>query len=223
MLTERYTYVYVALMTCVVVASNILVQFPVQGTLGTMDLGDVLTWGAFTYPFAFLVTDLTNRHYGPSSARVVVAAGFVVGALCSAFAGTVSMALFGIELASSPQIALASGLAFLLGQLLDISVFNRLRRQTWWHAPLAGSMFGSILDTAIFFTLAFAPAFAVFAAVDSFANESTPIFGIMAVEAPRWISWALGDLSVKVLFALLLLLPYGALVTLLKPMPATKA
>jgi uncharacterized integral membrane protein (TIGR00697 family) len=219
MLTQRYTYVYVALMTLVVVASNVLVQFPVQGSIGTLDLADLLTWGAFTYPFAFLVTDLTNRQYGPRSARVVVAAGFVVGVLCSAFAGQISEAVTGIPLSASPQIAMASGLAFLLGQLLDISVFNRLRRQTWWHAPLAGSMLGSILDTVIFFSLAFAPAFAILAAVDGFANESSPILGIFAMEAPRWISWALGDLSVKVLAALVLLMPYGALMSTIKPMP----
>lgn len=205
MLTQRYTLVYVALMTLVVVASNFLVQFPVQGMLGSINLADLLTWGAFTYPFAFLVTDLTNRQYGPRIARLVVAAGFVVGVALSWYL-------------SQPRIAIASGSAFLLGQLLDISVFNRLRRQSWWHAPLAGSMLGSILDTVLFFSFAFAPAFSVLGPNDDFAIGMAPVLGVMTAEAPRWISWALGDLSVKVLFALVLLMPYGALMSVVKPM-----
>ena len=206
MLTQRYTLVYVALMTAVVVASNFLVQYPVQATLGAINLGDILTWGAFTYPFAFLVTDLTNRQYGPRNARIVVISGFIAGV-------ALSWSL------SQPRIAIASGLAFLLGQMLDISVFNRLRRQSWWQAPLAGSMLGSILDTVLFFSFAFAPAFSVFGPNDDFAIGLAPVLGVMTTEAPRWISWALGDLTVKVLFALMLLLPYGALMSMLKPMP----
>ena len=211
MLSKRYTLVYVALMTLVVVASNVLVQFPVQASLGAINLADLLTWGAFTYPFAFLVTDLTNRQYGPRIARLVVAAGFVVGVALSWYL-------------SQPRIAIASGSAFLLGQLLDISVFNRLRRQSWWQAPLAGSMLGSILDTALFFSFAFAPAFSVFGPNDDFATGLAPVLGVLTAEAPRWVSWALGDLSVKVLFALILLMPYGALMSVVKPMPdAVKA
>jgi uncharacterized PurR-regulated membrane protein YhhQ (DUF165 family) len=206
MLTQRYTLVYILLMTSVVVASNILVQYPVQGMLGAINLADVLTWGAFTYPFAFLVTDLTNRQFGPRYARLVVLAGFVVAVALSWYL-------------SQPRIAIASGSAFLFGQLLDISVFNRLRRQAWWRAPLVASMFGSILDTAMFFSFAFAPAFSVFGPNDAYAIEHAPILGVMTAEAPRWISWALGDLSVKVIAALVLLLPYGALMSTLKPMP----
>jgi uncharacterized PurR-regulated membrane protein YhhQ (DUF165 family) len=208
MLTQRYTLVYVALMTAVVVASNILVQFPVQGMLGAINLGDLLTWGAFTYPFAFLVTDLTNRQFGPRNARILVICGFVVAVVASWYL-------------SQPRIAIASGLAFLLGQLLDISVFNRLRRQSWWRAPLAGSMLGSILDTALFFSFAFAPAFSIFGPNDDFAIGMAPVLGVMTTEAPRWVSWALGDLGVKVLFALVLLMPYGALMSVIKPMPET--
>jgi uncharacterized PurR-regulated membrane protein YhhQ (DUF165 family) len=210
MLTQRYTLVYVLLMALVVVASNFLVQYPVQGMLAGINLGDLLTWGAFTYPFAFLVTDLTNRHYGPRNARIVVIAGFIVAIGLSWYL-------------SQPRIAIASGLAFLLGQLLDISVFNRLRRQSWWQAPLAGSMLGSVLDTALFFSFAFAPAFSVFGPNDAFATEYAPILGVLSADAPRWISWALGDLSVKVLFALILLLPYGALMSVVKPMPGVRA
>ncbi|SIQ65378.1 hypothetical protein SAMN05880590_10662 [Rhizobium sp. RU35A] len=206
----RATIIYVLLMTLVVVASNFLVQFPVLGTLFGIKLSDLLTWGAFIYPAAFLVTDLTNRQFGPTVARRVVLAGFVVGVTISFYT-------------SLPRIAMASGTAYLVGQLLDISVFNRLRRQTWWQAPLAGSLFGSMLDTVLFFSLSFAPAFAFLGANDDFAISQAPVLGILATEAPRWISWAIGDFTVKLLVGLVMLLPYGALMSILKPMPPAKA
>jgi uncharacterized PurR-regulated membrane protein YhhQ (DUF165 family) len=206
MLLTRYTLIYALLMSAIVVASNIMVQFPLSGTLFGIKLGDILTWGAFTYPVAFLVTDLTNRQFGPAIARRVVFIGFVVG---------VSLSFW----ASLPRIAVASGTAFLIGQLLDISVFNQLRRQTWWQAPLAGSLLGSAIDTLLFFSIAFAPAFAFIGANDDFAIGWAPILGIFSAEAPRWISWALGDLCVKILVGVVLLLPYGALMNVLKPMP----
>jgi uncharacterized PurR-regulated membrane protein YhhQ (DUF165 family) len=207
MLYLRSTFIYVVLMTLVVVASNFFVQFPLSGTLFGIPLGDILTWGAFTYPIAFLITDLTNRQFGPSIARRVVLAGFVVGVTLSYY------------WASSPRIAIASGTAYLIGQLLDISVFNRLRRNSWWQAPLAGSIAGSVLDTILFFSVAFASVFVFVGANDSFAIENAPILGIFALEAPRWVSWAIGDFSVKMLVGLLMLLPYGALMSNLKPMP----
>jgi uncharacterized PurR-regulated membrane protein YhhQ (DUF165 family) len=206
MLAIRYTLIYALLMTAIVVASNILVQFPLSGSLWGIALGDLLTWGAFTYPIAFLITDLTNRQFGPTVARRVVFVGFVVGVTLSFWA-------------SIPRIAVASGTAFLIGQLLDISVFNRLRRQTWWQAPLAGSLLGSVLDTALFFSIAFAPTFAFIGPNDDFAIGWAPLLGAFSSEAPRWISWALGDLCVKVLVGVVLLLPYGALMNVLKPMP----
>lgn len=206
----RATSLYVLLMTLVVVASNVLVQFPVLGNLFGIQLSDLLTWGAFIYPAAFLVTDLTNRQFGPQIARRVVFAGFVVGVAISYYT-------------SMPRIAMASGTAYLVGQLLDISVFNRLRRQTWWQAPLAGSVFGSMLDTVLFFSLSFAPAFAFLGANDDFAIGQAPILGVFAMEAPRWISWAIGDFVVKLLVGLLMLLPYGALMSVVKPMPPAKA
>lgn len=206
----RATIIYVLLMTLVVVASNFLVQFPVLGSLFGIQLSDLLTWGAFIYPAAFLVTDLTNRQFGPQIARRVVLAGFVVGVTISFYT-------------SLPRIAMASGTAYLVGQLLDISVFNRLRRQTWWQAPLAGSLFGSMLDTVLFFSLSFAPAFAFLGANDDFAISQAPILGVFAAEAPRWISWAIGDFTVKLLVGLIMLLPYGALMSILKPMPPVKA
>jgi uncharacterized PurR-regulated membrane protein YhhQ (DUF165 family) len=206
---QRYTPIYILLMTLVVVASNVLVQYPVNGTFLGINLADLLTWGAFTYPVAFLITDLTNRQFGPKYARLVVIAGFVVGVTLSWYL-------------SMPRIAIASGSAFLLGQFLDISVFNRLRRQAWWQAPLFASVIGSMLDTVIFFSFAFAPLFSIFGPNDDFAIGSAPILGILAAEAPRWVSWAMGDLSVKLIVALVLLLPYGALMSVLKPMPVNK-
>ncbi|KQT01773.1 MULTISPECIES: VUT family protein [unclassified Rhizobium] len=210
MLMNRTFLLYVALMTAVVVASNVLVQYPLPGSIAGMQLGDLLTWGAFSYPIAFLVTDLSNRQFGPSVARKVVIAGFAVAILLSILVAT-------------PRIAIASGSAFLLGQFLDISVFNKLRAQSWWRAPLIGSLFGSLLDTAIFFSVAFAPFFVFFGPNDGFALESAPILGVMAAEAPRWISWALGDLTVKIIVGLVMLLPYGALMSVIRPMPGVKA
>ncbi len=208
MLTIRHILVYSLLMTAVVVASNILVQYPLSGELAGIQLGDLLTYGAFTYPVAFLVTDLTNRQFGPRTARKVVFIGFVVGVALS-------------FVTSSPRIAVASGSAYLVGQLLDISVFNRLRQLAWWKAPLIGSILGSIMDTVIFFSLAFAPIFSLIGPNDDFAIEWAPVLGVFSAEAPRWISWAIGDFSVKMLVGVVMLLPYGALMSVLRPMPAT--
>ena len=187
----------VAAMAAVVVTSNILVQYPVAAHIGGVNLADVLTWGAFTYPFAFLVTDVINRTFGPSQARLVALAGFCVAVV-------MSVAL------ASPRIALASGTAFLLAQMFDVSMFDRLRHGTWWRAPLASSAAASVLDTAIFFTLAFA-AFIPFG-TDEFAVATDTLFGIAgAPEAPRWVSWAIADFTVKVLVAGFALGPYRAL------------
>lgn len=200
--------VAVVAMTVVVVASNILVQYPVEAHVGRVDLADLLTWGAFSYPVAFLVTDLTNRRFGAPVARRVVFAGF-------AAAVVLSLAL------SSVRIALGSGSAFLIGQLLDVTLFDRLRRAvSWWTAPFVGSIAGSVTDTTVFFTLAFAPAFAFIAASDEFAIGTAPFLGSFAFEAPRWASWAFADLSVKLGFAVALLVPYRLLMNALWPMPA---
>lgn len=180
----------VSAMTLVVVASNILVQYP----FAPFGLGDYLTWGAFTYPVAFLVTDLTNRRYGPKMARQLVAAGFVIAVILSIYFAT-------------PRIAIASGAAFLFGQLLDISVFNSLRRQSWWRAPLIGSVIGSAIDTALFFSLAFA----------GDADMSGPV-ALFGTEVALWQSLAVFDFAVKMLVALLALVPYGALMSVILPM-----
>jgi uncharacterized PurR-regulated membrane protein YhhQ (DUF165 family) len=196
-----------AAMVVVVTASNILVQYPVQFDLGPIHLGDILTWGAFTYPFAFLVTDLANRHDGPAQARFVVLLGFLVALALSFWLST-------------PRIAIASGSAFLVGQLLDIAIFQRLRNRYWLIPPLSASLFGSLLDTAIFFTLAFAPAFAfidlAFGMEDGSLGFGAPWLGIGS-EVPLWVSLATGDFAVKFLAALLLLAPYRALMGAVVP------
>jgi len=197
-------------MVVVVTASNILVQYPVDAQLGPFNLKDLLTWGAFTYPFAFLVTDLTNRHDGPVRARIVVVVGFIVALGLSFWLAT-------------PRIAIASASAFLVGQLLDISVFSRLRMsRNWVLPPLAGSLFGSLIDTLIFFSIAFAPVFGfvdtLFGMEDGSLGFPAPWLGIGA-EVPLWSSLATGDFLVKFLAALLLLAPYRALMGKLMPLP----
>jgi queuosine precursor transporter len=187
----------VAAMVAVVASSNFLVQFPVMVRFGALDLADILTWGAFTYPVAFLVTDLTNRYFGPRGARGVVLVGFGVAVVLSAWL-------------ASPRIAMASGTAFLVAQFLDISIFDRLRASPqWWRAPLISSTMGSVFDTAIFFSLAFAAQFVWLGANDLFAIETAPVFGVLDQTAPRWVSWALGDFAVKMAVSLVLLVPYG--------------
>jgi len=158
-------------MVAVVAASNWLVQFPIN---------DWLTWGAFSYPLAFLVTDLTNRWYGPTRARHVAYVGFALGVLLSL-------------VLSDARIALASGAAFLSSQLLDITIFDRLRRASWWKAPLVGSVLASVWDTTVFFA------------------------GAFAFSGLPWLSWAAGDLVVKLSMALVLLVPFRAIMNLRAP------
>ncbi|HTV67200.1 MAG TPA: queuosine precursor transporter [Rhizobiaceae bacterium] len=211
---NRFTlYVpFVAAMALVVVASNVLVQFPVNATLGSLSLADVLTWGAFTYPFAFLVTDLANRRYGPVMARRIVFVGFMTAVVCSIVIPPLlyryGFIEFEMAAARLVRIAIASGAAFLTAQLLDVTVFNRLRKLSWWRAPIFGTLAGSVLDTAIFFTVAFSALFAFVGPDDAFALENAPLLGVLPSETARWISWALGDLTVKLLIAVFALIPY---------------
>ncbi len=188
-------------MATIVVASNILVQFVIAGGL--------LTWGAFTYPFAFLVIDLTNRAHGPNAARVVVFWGFVTGILCSLVGSR-------IMLETGPavplRVAVASGAAFLAAQLLDVAIFQRFRHGAWWRAPLTSTFVSSSLDTAIFFSLAFAAALNPL--FPSMANETVswaqgpaPILNV-GPGAPLWATLALADLGVKIALALITMLPY---------------
>lgn len=166
----RALYRPVLAMAAVIALSNLLVQYP---------LNDWLTWGAFSYPLVFLVTDLTNRALGPAAARRVAWAGFAVAVA--------------VSLALGPwRIALASGTAFLLAQMLDVALFNRWRAASWWKAPLIGSLVASVVDTGVFFFLAFA--------------DFGPTWGF-GVQA-NWLQLAGGDLAVKAAMAVLLLAPY---------------
>jgi uncharacterized PurR-regulated membrane protein YhhQ (DUF165 family) len=161
----------IAAMTVIVTVSNVAVQYQIN---------DWLTWGALTYPVSFLVTDLTNRSLGVAAARRVVYVGFAVAVVLSIAA-------------AGPRIAAASGLAFLLAQLLDITIFDRLRRAAWWRAPLISSALASALDTAVFFSLAF-------------AGTAVP-----------WVTLGLGDYGVKLAMALVMLLPFRMLMARIRP------
>ncbi len=162
-------------MIAVVTGSNILVKIVIN---------DWLTWAAFTYPISFLITDLTNRRLGPGSARRVVYAGFAAAVVLSAIFAT-------------PRIALASATAFIVAQLLDIFVFDRLRNRAWWTPPLVSSLIGSAVDTVLFFALAFA-----------------------GTGAP-WVTLGLGDFAVKALMALVLLIPFRGLLKWTAPRAVT--
>lgn len=193
-------------MAAIVVASNILVQFFV---------GDWLTWGAFTYPFAFLVTDIMNRVYGPSAARRVIFAGFVVGIICSLIGTQIDVQIapdFAAP-AVTLRIALGSATAFLVAQLIDVLVFDKLRGGNWWKAPLTSTLVGSTIDTALFFTIAFSAAMTGVLGADhntDFFNEvvATP-FG---ADLTRWIGTAGVDWCVKVGIALIALIPFRLIV-----------
>jgi uncharacterized integral membrane protein (TIGR00697 family) len=192
-------------MALVVVASNIGVQFLV---------GTWLTWGAFTYPLAFVVTDVFNRVYGPQAAQRVVLAGFVVGVFCS-LVGSQIQGEFGPLV--TLRIAVASGLAFLVAQLLDVAVFDRFREGRWWTAPLLSTLIGSSLDTLIFFCVAFSTSFVFMEPGNdvSWANEMLPLLGWGPV-APLWVSLASADWLIKLTLALLALLPFRWLVARLQ-------
>lgn len=214
----------VAAMVVVVTASNILVLYPVDAQLGPLNLKDLLTWGAFTYPFAFLITDLTNRYDGAARARLVVVVGFLVAVGLSFYLSFNPLPWnAGGPAATTARIATASVTAFLIGQLLDISIFSRLRAsRNWFLPPLAGSLLGSMLDTAIFFSIAFAPAFVfvdgIYGAPDGSLGFPAPFLGL-GPEVPLWLSLATGDFAVKFLAALLLLAPYRMLMGKLMPLP----
>jgi uncharacterized PurR-regulated membrane protein YhhQ (DUF165 family) len=195
---RRDFVIAITAMALVVLASNILVQYPV--TFG--GLGDYLTWGAFSYPAAFLVTDLSNRRFGASGARRIVYAGFVLAVLLSAMFAT-------------PRIAIASGAAFLVAQLLDIAIFARLRDKAWWMPPFVSSVVSSGLDTAIFFSFAFfcgvVPGFGMT------ISDGLAAFGIadQCVALP-WVNLAVADYLVKLALAALAIAPYGALLAVIR-------
>ena len=184
-------------MGLIVVLSNILVQFR---------LGNWLTYGAITYPFAFLINDLTNRFYGSRAARQVLYAGFFVGVVCS-FAGSQLQGEFGPLV--TLRIAIASSLAFLTAQFLDIIVFDKLRNYKWWIPPAVSSTIGAIVDTIIFFFIAFSSTASVIDPQDdvSWAAEITSILGF-GPNFPLWVSLASADFFVKLLLIICSLFPF---------------
>ena len=170
------------LMGVVVVISNYLVQFPIQ----KFGLADILTYGAFTYPITFLITDLANRAYGKVVARKVVYIGFTIGILLTLFLSTNFSEIISI------RIAIGSGLAFFIAQNLDINIYDYLRKKIWFVAPLASSTLGSITDTFLFFSIAF-----------------------YGTEVP-WVTLAVGDLIVKLFITLMMLIPFRLLLLKIK-------
>ena len=171
------------IMGAVVLASNYLVQFPVN----YYGLEELLTYGAFSYPVAFLITDLANRSYGKIVARKIVYVGFTIGIIFTLLFSTNFADLISI------RIAIGSGTAFLVAQIIDVQIFDNLRKRTWYIAPLTSSIIGSSVDTFLFFSISF-----------------------YATEVP-WITLSLGDLSVKILVALIMLIPFKLLLKTFKP------
>ena len=169
-------------MGIVVVISNYLVQFPIN----YFGLNDILTYGAFSYPITFLITDLANRAYGKLVARKVVYFGFIIGVLLTLFFSTNFKDLISI------RIAIGSGIAFFIAQNLDVQIFDRLRKKIWFIAPLTSSLFGSVTDTFLFFSIAF-----------------------YATEVP-WLTLALGDLAVKLSITIIMLIPFKLLLSKIK-------
>ncbi len=179
---KSFFFILSFLMGAVVLASNYLVQFPIQ----YLGLEEILTYGAFSYPIAFLITDLANRSYGKIIAKKIVYIGFAIGILFTLFFSTNFYDLISI------RIAIGSGTAFLTAQLLDIQIFDKLRRKRWFIAPLTSSFMGSIVDTFLFFSISF------------YGTEV------------NWITLSLGDLAVKIFVALIMLIPFRLLLGTLK-------
>ena len=171
------------IMGVVVLASNYLVQFPIK----YYGLEEILTYGAFSYPIAFLITDLANRSYGKLIARQIVYIGFVIGISFTLIFSTNFADLISV------RIAVGSGTAFLVAQLIDVQIFDKLRKKKWFVAPLASSFIGSAVDTFLFFSI-------------SFYATGTP-----------WVTLSLGDLAVKIFVALVMLIPFRLLLGTLKP------
>lgn len=176
------------LMGLIVVASNYLVQFPIQ----YFGLSEILTYGAFSYPITFLITDLANRAYGKIVARKIVYIGFFIGVSLTLLISTNFSDLISI------RIAIGSGIAFFVAQNVDVGIFDKLRKKIWYVAPLTSSIFGSIVDTFLFFSISF-----------------------YATGIP-WITLALGDLSVKLFIALSMLIPFRLLLTSIRDFSEVK-
>ncbi|EIM25158.1 queuosine precursor transporter [Microvirga lotononidis] len=197
-LDRRDFLIALAAMTLVVLSSNILVQYPFQH----LGLDNYLTWGAFSYPFSFLVTDLASRRFGPQGARRVVYVGFALAVALSV-------------ILASPRIAIASGAAFLTSQLLDIQIFFRLRGHAWWMPPFVSSVISSALDTAIFFSFAF-----YCGVVPGLGLTISDALGHVGIAdqciALPWTNLAVADYLVKLALAAIAIAPYGAVLQLMR-------
>jgi uncharacterized PurR-regulated membrane protein YhhQ (DUF165 family) len=198
-LDRRDFFIALVAMTLVVLSSNILVQHPFTH----WGLSDYLTWGAFSYPFSFLVTDLANRRFGTQGARRIVYVGFVLAVALSVVLAT-------------PRIAIASGAAFLTAQLIDISIFAHLRGKAWWLPPFVSSVISSALDTAIFFSVAF-----YCGLVPGLGLTISGMLGQAGIAdeciALPWVNLALADYGVKLALAAIAIAPYGAILALMRP------
>ena len=183
-----FFFILAFLMALIVALSNYLVQFPVN----YIGLQDIFTYGAFSYPVAFLITDLANRKYGKIVARKIVYLGFVLGVALTLYFSTDFSNLI------SKRIAIGSGSAFLIAQLLDIQVFDRLRKKVWFVAPLVSSLIGSSIDTFLFFSIAF--------------------YGT----GVNWVTLSLGDLFVKIFVALIMLIPFRILLSYVQEISTIK-
>ena len=185
---NRFFFVLAFLMAIIVALSNYLVQFPVDHE----SLKDVLTYGAFTYPIAFLITDLSNRVYGKKIARKIVYLGFALGLFLTLYFST------NYDDFISIRIAIGSGTAFLVAQLVDVNIFHKLRKKIWFTAPLVSSLIGSTIDTFLFFSISF--------------------YGT----GFNWLTLSFGDLFVKIFVAFLMLIPFKILLYHVKEISATK-
>ena len=183
---NKLLFILAFLMALVVVLSNYLVQFPVH----YMGFQDLLTYGAFSYPIAFLITDLSNRRYGKNTAKKIVYLGFALGVFITLYFSTNYSDLISI------RIAIGSGSAFLVAQLIDVNIFDRLRKKVWFVAPLVSSLIGSGIDTFLFFSISF------------YGTEV------------NWITLSFGDLFVKIFVALMMLIPFRILLSHVKEISA---
>ena len=185
---SRFFFILAFSMALIVALSNYLVQFPIK----YLNLQDLFTYGAFSYPIAFLITDLANRRYGKIIARKIVYIGFILGLVLTLCFSTDFSNLI------SKRIAVASGTAFLIAQLLDVQVFDKLREKVWYVAPLVSSLIGSFIDTFLFFSIAF--------------------YGT----GVNWITLSFGDLLVKIFVALVMLIPFRLLISSVNEIGTTK-
>ena len=198
LIDNKTMFIAVFMMAAVVILSNVLVQFY---------LGAFLTYGAFTYPIAFLINDVVNKLEGPKRARKVILWGFVVGVFCSLIGSQIE-GEFGPLV--TLRIAIGSGLAFLIAHLSDTYIFHFFRKLKWWVPPLVSSTIGSALDTFIFFSVAFSLTFVFIEPQNdvAWANEASALLNFFHIETPFWVSMAIADFVVKIFLASFFLIPF---------------